>query len=111
MSENEAVTDSTIRAKTKVSANGRIVLPAPIRDAMHLNEGDTVILELDGDSLKIESFSRRLEKIQDEIIRVVGNERSLADELIAERRAEARRELGVGTQEPAGGRPKLKKAV
>lgn len=70
-----------------------------------------MILELDGDSLKIESFSRRLEKIQDEIIRVVGSERSLADELIAERRAEARRELGVGTQEPAGGRPKLKKAV
>jgi AbrB family looped-hinge helix DNA binding protein len=105
------MTSPVIRAKTRLNANGRIVIPAAMREALHLQAGDLVLLEMEGDTLKIESFDRRLAKIQEEIIRVVGTERSLADELIAERRAEARRELDEGSEEPAGGEPELKRAV
>jgi AbrB family looped-hinge helix DNA binding protein len=80
----------TIRAKTDLSANGRIVIPAAIRQALGIQAGDSIVMEVEGGVLRIESFRQRLSRIQDEIIRLVGPERSLADELIAERREEAR---------------------
>jgi AbrB family looped-hinge helix DNA binding protein len=75
-----------------MSPNGRIVIPAAIRDALNLKVGETLLLEAADGVLRIESFAQRLRQIQDEVIQMVGSERSLADELIAERREEARRE-------------------
>jgi AbrB family looped-hinge helix DNA binding protein len=84
--------NSVQRAKTKLNSNGRIVIPAAIREALNIKPGDTLLLEASGGVLRIESFERKLREIQNEIIRLVGPDRSLADELIAERREEARRE-------------------
>jgi AbrB family looped-hinge helix DNA binding protein len=79
-------------ARTKLSPNGRIVIPAAIREALNLKAGEMLHLEVADGVLRIESFDRKLRAFQDELIRLVGPDRSLADELIAERREEARRE-------------------
>jgi len=49
-------------------------------------------MEVHEGQLRVESFDARLARFQEELIQLVGPERSLSDELVAERRAEARRE-------------------
>jgi AbrB family looped-hinge helix DNA binding protein len=82
----------TLHAKTALSANGRIVIPAAIRQELGFNPGDTLLMEVEDGVLRVESFDARLSRIQDELVLLVGPERMLSDELIAERRAEAWRE-------------------
>ncbi|MGA2559734.1 MAG: AbrB/MazE/SpoVT family DNA-binding domain-containing protein [Terracidiphilus sp.] len=82
----------SIRIKTKLAPNGRIVIPAVIREKMGFASGDTLLLEVEDGVLRVESFDARLARIQDELVELVGPERLLSDELIAERRAEAWRE-------------------
>jgi AbrB family looped-hinge helix DNA binding protein len=36
-----------------VARKGQITIPAPIRDALHIKEGDTVAVELQGEEVKI----------------------------------------------------------
>ena len=82
-----------------MSANGRIVIPAAIREALELQPGDRLELDVKDGVLRVESFQTRLKKIQDEVICHVGPGRSLVDELIAERREEFRREEEAFGQE------------
>ena len=73
----------------KVIGGGRVALPADVRRAMGLAEGDTVYFEMDGDELRIRSAKTALRRIQDKL-RAYGTDGSLAsDDLISERRAEA----------------------
>jgi AbrB family looped-hinge helix DNA binding protein len=78
-----------LNAKTTLSANGRIVIPAAIREQMGFAPGDTLLMEVEDGVLRVESFDARLTRIQDELLQLAGPERMLSDELIAERRAEA----------------------
>jgi AbrB family looped-hinge helix DNA binding protein len=82
----------SLHAKTELSANGRIVIPAAIRQELGFNPGDTLFMEVEDGVLRVESFDARLSRIQDELVLLVGPKRMLSDELIAERRAEAWRE-------------------
>ena len=82
----------SFEVKTKLAPNGRIVIPAVIREEMGFAPGDTLLLEVEDGVLRVESFDARLARIQDELVELVGPERLLSDELIAERRAEAWRE-------------------
>lgn len=81
-------------AKARINENGRIVIPAEIRAKMNLKPGDTVLMKLDGDGvLRIESHMARIRRIQDEL-RPYGKPGVLmSDELIADRREEARKEM------------------
>jgi AbrB family looped-hinge helix DNA binding protein len=81
-----------LQAKAPLSSNGRIVIPAAIRQEMGWSPGDTLLLELEDGVLRVEGFDARLKRIQDELVELVGPERLISDELIAERRAEAWRE-------------------
>jgi AbrB family looped-hinge helix DNA binding protein len=81
-----------IYAHVTLSPNGRIVIPAAIREQMGFAAGDTLLMEVEDGVLRVESFDARLKRIQDELVQLVGPERLLSDELIAERRAEAWRE-------------------
>jgi AbrB family looped-hinge helix DNA binding protein len=92
-----------VSARVSLGANGRIVIPAAMREALGVKTGDSITLEVEDGVLRIESFRRRLAKIQDEIIQLVGPNRSLADELIDERREEARKEQEKWKRE--SGRP------
>ena len=77
---------------SRVNDNGRIVIPAWIRQQLGLKPGDTLLMEVENGVLRVESFDARLAQIQDELLQLAGPERMLSDELIAERRAEAWRE-------------------
>ncbi len=94
MAERKNSGNSPIYARTQLGANGRVVIPTAMREELGIKPGDPIVMELEDGVLRIESFMKRLGKIQDEIIQLVGPDRSLADELIAERREEARREQG-----------------
>ncbi len=78
--------------RAKVVEGGRILVPAAIRRAMKLQKGDTVLLELHGDELRVRSAASALQRLQASVRDVVPRDVSLVDELIADRRAEAARE-------------------
>jgi len=88
---SSTVTNPTA-AKTKINQNGRIVIPAAIREALGIKPGDTLLMDVEDGVLRLESFDTRLARIQDELVELVGPDRMVSDELIAERRAEAWRE-------------------
>ncbi|MGD0735534.1 MAG: AbrB/MazE/SpoVT family DNA-binding domain-containing protein [Terracidiphilus sp.] len=79
-------------AKAKINQNGRIVIPADIREELGIKPGDTLLMDVVDGVLRVESFNARLARIQDELVQLVGPDRMVSDELIAERRAEAWRE-------------------
>ncbi len=75
-----------------MSENGRIVIPAAYRKAMGLKGGEALIIRLDEDGLHIQSRAQAIKRAQAIIRRYVPEGVSLVDELIAERRREAKRE-------------------
>ena len=73
----------------KVIGGGRVALPAEVRRAMGLNEGDTVYFELDGEELRIRSARTALKRIQDRLRPYSIGVPLASDELIEERREAA----------------------
>jgi AbrB family looped-hinge helix DNA binding protein len=78
--------------RMRVNENGRVVIPASYRKALGINVGDEVLLRLENNELRIMSLKRRLEQARRRVRQYVKPGRSLADELIAERREAAKRE-------------------
>lgn len=77
----------------RVGPKGRIVLPIEARRTLGIKEGDELVAVLDKDVLKLMTRDAALRSLRDMFAGVEG---SLADELVAERRAEAAREAGEG---------------
>lgn len=80
-------------AHTRISENGRIVIPAAMREKLGLKGGDVVLLTFEKDRMIVQSQQAAIRKTQQELRALVGPDRCLSDELIAERREEARREM------------------
>ena len=74
--------------KTKLAEGGRIVIPAAYRQALGLHVGDEVILRLEDGEVRIFTRYQAIRRAQELVRRYIPEERSLADELIAERRLE-----------------------
>jgi len=79
-------------ARLRVSENGRMVIPIAFRRAVGINAGDEVILRVEDDELRITTLKKSLERAQRLVRKYIKPGISLSDELIAERRREARRE-------------------
>jgi AbrB family looped-hinge helix DNA binding protein len=78
--------------RVQLRDRGRIVLPAEIRKRLDLREGDQLLVTLQPDgSLRLVS-PRQVIRATRGLYQARAGNRSLADELIAERRAEAKRE-------------------
>lgn len=75
----------------KMSDGGRVVMPAEIRQALGLKEGDAVLWSLVDGEARVTSRAQRIRQAQALVRRHVPAGVSLADELIAERRQEAAR--------------------
>ena len=80
-------------ARTRVNENGRLVIPASFRKALGINPGDEVVLRLEDDELRITTLKHRIARAQRLVRKYVKPGVSLVDELIAERREAARKEL------------------
>jgi AbrB family looped-hinge helix DNA binding protein len=82
--------------RCKINQNGRIVIPAAIRHEMGLKAGESLLMEVENGVLRIESHRARIRRIQAEFRKYVPikpGEMLMSDQLIAERREEARREM------------------
>jgi AbrB family looped-hinge helix DNA binding protein len=77
---------------SKINQNGRIVIPAAIRRQMGLKAGDTVLMDVEDGVLRLETYRARIRRIQREVAQYCKPGILASDELIAERREEARRE-------------------
>jgi AbrB family looped-hinge helix DNA binding protein len=78
--------------RAKMVEGGRVIVPAAFRRQMGVANGDTLLLELHGDELRIRPARSALRRLQAKLkpLGIAGG--SVADELIADRRAEAARE-------------------
>ena len=77
---------------THITERGRIVIPAEFRRALGLRAGDKVVLRLEDGELRVYTVQHAKKRAQDIVSVYLRNSPSLADELIAERRAEAEAE-------------------
>ena len=79
--------------RLKVNENGRLVIPAEFRRALGIRAGDEIILIWKDDEIRITTMKKRIERAQRHVRQYVKPGVSLVDELIAERREAAKREL------------------
>jgi len=78
-------------ATTKITEGGRIVIPVEYRRALNLNIGDEVVVTIDEGELRILPRKEANRRAREIVQRYAGS-RSLAQELISERREEASNE-------------------
>ena len=78
---------------SRLNDNGRIVIPAEIRQKMGLRPGDILLLHVEDNVLIVESQQSRIRRVQESLRRLIPSDRVLSDELVADRREEARNEL------------------
>lgn len=76
-------------ARVTVGPGGRIVIPGDFRQALGLEDGDAVVIELENDALRLVSYETELRRIRELVSGYVPEGVSLVDELIAARRREA----------------------
>jgi AbrB family looped-hinge helix DNA binding protein len=107
----EKLDNSVTRGKTRISANGRIVIPAALREQLGVRSGDPVLMEVEDGVLRIETYATRIDRIQREVAQYIPAGVSLADELIAERREEARREEEEVSRMPVPGRAREEEKI
>ncbi len=79
-------------ARTRMSQNGRIVIPAAFRKALGIDDGDDLVLRLQDGELRITTLQNRIQRAQERARRYVKAGSSPVDELLRERREAAKRE-------------------
>ncbi|MGA2376920.1 MAG: AbrB/MazE/SpoVT family DNA-binding domain-containing protein [Candidatus Sulfotelmatobacter sp.] len=84
--------DDLNESHTRVNENGRVVIPASFRRALGIQPGETVVLRIEDNELRITTLRQRLAKARRLVHKHVPASTSLVDELIAERREAARHE-------------------
>jgi AbrB family looped-hinge helix DNA binding protein len=92
MATTELSAKPPLTAKTKLNPNGRIVIPAAIREELGIAPGDTLLMDVEDGVLRIETYPARIRRIQREVAHLAKPGILASDELIAERREEFRRE-------------------
>jgi bifunctional DNA-binding transcriptional regulator/antitoxin component of YhaV-PrlF toxin-antitoxin module len=77
--------------RVTLSEGGTVTIPDEYRSALGWRDGDELLLRLEQGSVRVIAVRRAIEHAQALTRRYVPRERSLADELIEERRLEAGR--------------------
>ncbi len=106
----DVVVKDLLHAKTRLSPNGRVLIPAAIREEMGFVPGESLLMGVEDGVLRIESYRARIRRIQQEVARYCKPGVLASDELIAERREEARREEEELERDLAAERERLLKA-
>jgi AbrB family looped-hinge helix DNA binding protein len=84
----ETLPDGTVRHFLVLGPKGRVLLPAEVRAAMGLKEGDVITAWLKDGEVRMHSHLHGLRKIQDEASAMASAGVFASEELITERRAE-----------------------
>jgi len=69
-----------------------VILPAAFRKSLGLAKGDTVLMELHGEEVRLRPARSALRRLQEKLRDFAPESGSVADELIADRRLEAENE-------------------
>jgi len=85
--------DDMPSVKVRLGPDGRVVVPAGIREALGLKEGDVLFARLEGGEIKLLTPQAAMRRAQAIVRQFVPDNVSLVDELLAERRREAAREV------------------
>lgn len=94
------------RADVSVGADGRVTIPAQLRQAVGIGPGSNLVAYLERGRVVLEDRAHLLARVQDEAIaaaEAAGHTESAVDSLIADRRAEAAREDASPNATVAGG--------
>ena len=79
--------------RMRMTENGRVVIPASIRKTLGIRPGDEIVLRVEDDELRIATVRNRIRQAQKLVRRYLKpGDRSMSDELIAERREAAMHE-------------------
>ena len=84
--------DGTVRYALSVGPKGRVLLPADLREALGLKEGDIITAWLRDGELWMHSHRHGLRKIQEQARALRSTAPAASEELIAERHAESAKE-------------------
>jgi len=80
--------------RIQIGNAGRIVIPAEVRNAMNVDDGDTLSARVEDGVLILMSPDTAIRKAQELVRRYIPEGVSLVDALVADRRAEAARDAG-----------------
>lgn len=84
---------SGAQAEVKVGLQGRVVIPSRMREELKIRAGDALVAHIEEGRVVLEKRENVLRRVRKRFASVPEDAR-LADELISERREEARREGG-----------------
>jgi AbrB family looped-hinge helix DNA binding protein len=84
---------SSKSVEVHLGRQGRLVIPAALRQLLGFEEGDTLVAREEAGRLVLEKQAMVKQRLKARFAQVP-KERSLADELIADRREAAKRETG-----------------
>ena len=78
----------------KISEGGRVVIPAPIRRSLELNEGDTVVWDIINGEVHLSTRKKQLEKARALFQKNTppGTQPQLVQDFLNERRSESERD-------------------
>lgn len=79
-------------AHTKIDNHGRLLIPYSIRNQLKYKKGDSFVIRIIDNELRIISLKATLAAIQELVKKSIPAGISLVDELISERRAAAKTE-------------------
>lgn len=75
-----------------LGTDGRLMIPAAIRDAAGIQRGEKVLLTVENGKIVVEGWGAAITRIQDMLAHLKVPGESVVDQFIAERRAESLRE-------------------
>lgn len=78
--------------RVKIAENGRMVLPASVREALGVRKGGDIVLTLDERGVTLRSLDQTIREVQQLAKKYFPRGKSVVDEFLAERRAEAEHE-------------------
>ncbi len=76
----------------KIVSGGRVQLPAEVRRALSLSDGDTLLIEVVGGEVHLRPYSEAIRRVQERTRPYKRDGVNVVDEFIAERRAAAENE-------------------